>query len=147
MRYKIPAALFVETFNYLRRCGGGRRECQVLWVSSWAHQELICEAIHPDHLSRAGGFELASGWLSRFWLDLARAGLGIRVQVHTHPAEAFHSRTDDEYPIVHSVGFLSLVIPNFARGPVGFEDAYLAEITPNGDWREVPPGARLEILK
>jgi hypothetical protein len=47
--------------------------------------------------------------LNQFWLDLVNRSVGIRVQVHTHPFEAFHSATDDGYPIVHSPGFLSLV--------------------------------------
>jgi hypothetical protein len=101
--------------------------------------------VHPDHKAHAGGFELSSAWISRFWGELSRTGRGIRVQVHTHPREAFHSSTDDAFPIIHSVGFLSLVIPDFANGAVGFERAYLAEIMADGKWRSVAPQSRLEI--
>ena len=36
-------------------------------------------------------------------------------QVHTHPTSAFHSSTDDHYPLVTLLGALSLVLPDFAR--------------------------------
>lgn len=147
MRYKIPSALLGKTFDLFRRCGGGRRECQVLWTSAWTNPSTISEVVHPQHRAHAGGFQLCSDWINRFCLELARAGRGIRVQVHTHPHEAFHSATDDDYPIIHSIGFLSLVIPDLGLGPVGFDRAHLAEIDPAGVWREVVPCSRLEIIE
>lgn len=147
MWYRVPAALLAETFALFRRCGGGRRECQVLWTSAWDDSTNICEVVHPHHLAHSGGFELTSDWINRFWQELARTRRGIRVQVHTHPRKAFHSNTDDDYPIIHTVGFLSLVVPDFGLGPVGFDRAYLTEIDANGQWREVAPDARLEIIR
>ena len=70
----------------------------------------------------------------------------VRVQVHTHPGRAFHSATDDRFPIVHLPGFLSLVIPNFGIGPVTLDGAYLAELTETGDWKKVPVTSRFEIV-
>ena len=147
MRYKVGAGLLAETFALFRQCGGGRRECQVLWTSAWDDLTNISHVVHPNHLSHSGGFELASDWINRFWLELAHGHRGIRVQVHTHPGEAFHSRIDDDYPIIHTVGFLSLVIPDFGLGPVGLNRAHLAEIGTNGEWQEVKPDARLEIIR
>jgi hypothetical protein len=146
MRYRVPAALLWQTFEVLRQCGGGRRECQVIWISSWVEPFTICTVVHPHHRAHGGGFELESGWINGFWLDLAREQQGIRVQVHTHPHEAFHSSIDDEYPILQCAGFLSLVIPDFAQGPIGFERAYLAEMRSDGRWREVVPDSRLEVI-
>jgi hypothetical protein len=60
------------------------------------------------------------------------------VQVHTHPKAAFHSLTDDTWPIVHTLGFLSLVVPNFGMGEISFEGAFLAELNANGRFEEVP---------
>jgi len=101
--------------------------------------------IHPEHEAHAGGFVLNDRWLNDFWIALARDNLGIRIQVHTHPGEAFHSATDDAFPIIHTVGFLSLVIPDFALGPVGFKRAYLTEIGEDGCWREVSIQDRLVV--
>lgn len=37
----------------------------------------------------------------------------LLVQLHSHPGRAYHSETDDAYPIVATLGGLSIVIPNF----------------------------------
>ena len=106
---------------------------------------MLTQVIHPRHRSSFGGVILDNEWISRLWAELADQNLGVRVQVHTHPGKAFHSKTDDDYPLVHEAGFLSLVIPDFALGPVGFEQAYLTEIQPDGSWREVAIEERLAV--
>ena len=49
--------------------------------------------------------------------------------------EAFHSRTDDLWPIVHTPGFLSIVIPNFG---VTFSrpEIFACEIGDAGQWQQ-----------
>lgn len=145
MKYRVPGEILVRTFDHFRRCGQGRHECQALWISRWSSPEIIADVIHPRHRANAFGFLLDDAWLNQFWLELARTQSSVRVQVHTHPEHAFHSRTDDEFPIIHTPGFLSLVIPYFAMKPAGLSGAYLAEILPNGRWDEVSPESRLEI--
>jgi hypothetical protein len=141
--YSLPRRILDETFAHFRGCGGGKCECQVLWVSPWEAPETITRAVHPEHEAHDEGFVLDDRWLNDFWFALARANLGIRIQVHTHPGEAFHSPTDDAFPIIHTTGFLSVVIPNFALGPIGFGDAYLTEIQEDERWRQVPIAERL----
>jgi hypothetical protein len=146
VRYRISADLLARTFVGFRECGRGRCECQMLWTSSWADPAVIREVVHPRHRAHAGGFEVDSAWLNAFWLRLAAREDGIRLQVHTHPGAAFHSLIDDRFPIIHSTKFLSLVIPSFALGAVGFEDAYLTEIQPDGSWCEVSIPEYLEVV-
>jgi hypothetical protein len=143
--YRLSRGILAETFAHFRGCGGGERECQVLWVSPWEAPETITKVVHPEHQAHLGGFVLDDRWLNEFWFTLAQEKLGIRMQVHTHPGEAFHSPTDDAFPIIHTTGFLSLVIPNFALGSVGFDKAYLTEIHEDGRWREVPIAERLVL--
>jgi hypothetical protein len=136
--YSLPRRFLHETFAHFRGCGRGRRECQVLLLSPWDAPETISGAVHSNHGADRDGFALDDRWLTQFWLSLARENLGIRIQVHTHPGPAFHSPTDDAFPIVHTPGFLSLVIPDFGLGPIGFDDAFLAEIQMDGRWCQVP---------
>ena len=143
--YRLERGLLDETFRDFRECGCGRDECQMLWLSPWSQPQTITHVVHPKHDGHYGGFVLDDGWLNDFWLHLGKTHMGVRAQVHTHPREAFHSRTDDEFPIIHTPGFLSLVIPDFGLGPVGFEEAYLTEIQPNGRWKEVPIPSRLVL--
>jgi hypothetical protein len=145
MRYQINRGMLESTFEHFRRCGGGRKECQAFWLSSWDRPEIISSVVHPEHAAHFGGFVLDDDWLNAFWLKLGNINSGVRVQVHTHPREAFHSPTDDAFPIIHKPGFLSLVIPNFALGAVGFKDAFLTEIQPNGRWRQVSIESRLVV--
>lgn len=143
--YRLPRRMIDETFATFRSCGAGKRECQLYWASPWGDPEGLTHLIHPQHRSNFAGLVLDDAWISSFWLTLADQGLGVRVQVHTHPYEAFHSPTDDAFPLIHETGFLSLVIPNFAMGPVGFQDAYLTEIQANGGWRRATIGERFLV--
>jgi len=145
VRYQISAKLLSKTFDHFRKCGKGRHECQALWTSAWRDPKIITEVVHPAHIADVGGYLVDQKWLNSFWLALAENDRGVRVQVHTHPREAFHSQSDDAFPIIHVPGFLSLVIPNFALGPVGFRGAYLTEIQPDGRWQQVDPNERLKI--
>jgi hypothetical protein len=126
MRYQVPQSILDETFALFRRCGAGRRECELLWVSLWSNPERITAVVHPRHQATFAGVRIDPDWIADYWLELSRTKMGIRVQVHTHPGVAFHSGTDDEFPLIHQPGFLSLVIPNFAFGDIGFQGARLA---------------------
>lgn len=143
--YRLPRRMIDETFATFRSCGAGKRECQLYWASSWDEPLALTHLIHPKHKSSAYALSLDDDWITKFWLNLADERLGVRVQVHTHPGEAFHSRTDDAFPLIHEAGFLSLVIPDFAFGSVGFDRAYLTEIQSDGSWKEVPISSRLEV--
>jgi len=68
----------------------------------------------------------------------------VRAQVHTHPGSAFHSATDDAYPMVQTSGFLSLVIPNFALGECSLAGAALYELGDYGRWRDLDPQGHLK---
>ena len=46
------------------------------------------------------------------------------MQVHSHPTVAYHSKTDDTYPIATLVGSLSMVFPFF--GIDGWESSGIA---------------------
>jgi hypothetical protein len=145
-RYRLPRALVASTFDKVRECGAGHRECQVLWIGPWDEPMTIGEAVHPQHRSHSSGFDVEGDWLNAFWLEPAAKKAGVRAQVHTHPGRAFHSATDDKFPIIHVPGFLSLVIPDFGIGPVTFDGVYLAELTEVGDWKNVPATSRFEII-
>lgn len=146
MQFDIPRALFEGTFSQLRRCGGGTRECQALWLSPWSKTELVTAVVHPRHSASPVGFQLDDEWLGAFWRELSEERSGVRVQIHTHPGAAYHSSIDDAFPIISTPGFLSLVIPRFAQGSTGFDDAFLAQIDEHGEWREVPIQEHLRIV-
>ncbi|HEX8223374.1 MAG TPA: hypothetical protein VF605_06125 [Allosphingosinicella sp.] len=145
MALRLSQALLEETFGHFRTCGAGKRECQALWVGPWSHPDVISRVVHPAHSASPVGFQLDERWLNAFWFDLADRQEGVRAQVHTHPGAAYHSSTDDDFPIIRSEGFLSLVIPRFATGPVGFECAFLAKVK-GGHFEDVRIADELEVI-
>lgn len=134
-----------EAFEHLRRCGAGRSECVVYLTGPVDDPPVLDGVVHPRHTAGPGGYDLDSTPIAELWGDLVASGRSIRVQVHTHPGAAYHSSRDDELALVHTPGFLSLVIPNFALGTVGFDGAFLAERTDDGRWVRVSPAERLAV--
>lgn len=132
-----------ETIAHFRRCGAGRRECVIYWTATIDEPHVIDRSVHPTHSAGAGSYELDERWLHEFWVDLARTRRCVRVQLHTHAFGAFHSRTDDLWPIVHTPGFISVVIPNFG---VRFarQEIFACEISEAGQWQQVVVDDRVE---
>jgi len=59
-------------------------------------------------------------------------------QIHSHPTEAYHSVTDDTYPLVATVGAFSLVIPDFAQYPFTWIGTAGYRLSGQGEWTHVP---------
>jgi len=133
----LGEGLLKQTLSVLRRCGAGREECVAFWAGPVGEPRVVDTVLHPDHRSGRGGYEVCEEWLAQAWERLDEEGLAIRLQVHTHPFEAFHSATDDAYPIVASPGFYSLVLPRFGEAPQTLTDAYLARLEADGAFAQV----------
>jgi hypothetical protein len=142
---RLAKEVLERAFEHLRVCGDGRRECVVYLTGPVEDPDLVDGAVHPRHTAGSGGYDLDSNAIADLWAELVTQRKSIRVQMHTHPSAAFHSPRDEALALVHTPGFLSLVIPNFALGPVGLEGAYLAERTEAGVWAAVSPCERLQI--
>lgn len=68
-------------------------------------------------------------------------GLLLGVQIHSHPTDAFHSSTDDHYPMATLEGALSIVVPYFARGGVEGRDTWAYYRLGETGWVEDPNGS------
>lgn len=64
----------------------------------------------------------------------------LLAQVHSHPDEAFHSDLDDNGAICGDLGFLSLVVPDYARDLPPIANWAMFELTPGG-WCDVSENA------
>lgn len=142
----LRGSLLEETFATLRACGEGRRECVVYWCTTLQQRDRVARVVHPDHVASAAGYEVDPAWVNRFFLDLRRDGETVRVQVHTHPGPAWHSSTDDNFALAPAPGFLSLVVPNFASGPVALTRSHLVTVDADGSWRPLDPEAVLVLV-
>jgi hypothetical protein len=100
---------------------------------------------HPDHRRSPGEYEIDNEWLTRYWFRLAKEQRAIRAQIHTHPDLAFHSATDDQFPVVSQPGFISIVIPNFAMGKI-LDDVWVGRLGTDGRWRAVALDTTIDII-
>jgi hypothetical protein len=72
--------------------------------------------------------------LHRINVWLYENNLTIISQIHSHPNEAYHSETDDAYPIVATKGGISIVVPRFAIDPVDIKNWAVYRLSSKNYW-------------
>jgi hypothetical protein len=146
----VPRSVRIEAEEILSRCGARGVECVVYLcgVPDGASGGRVAAVYHPVHTGSAVGYEVPVPELSKLNYWLHERGISVLVQAHTHPGAAFHSGTDDRWPTIETIGFLSLVVPSFARGGLsGLPGCYLAEYRGSGNWREVLRSEMLQRIR
>jgi hypothetical protein len=145
MTLRVAPGVLETSFECLRRCGAGERECVVVWTGPQSEPEYVDGVIQPKHTATPCLYDIDDIWIGEFWQQLAAEGRTVRAQVHTHPHSAYHSPRDDVLSLVHLAGYLSLVLPRFACGPVGLEGSYLAVRHDTGGWSQLDPARTLRF--
>ena len=138
----VPTWVVAASLDILKDAGTARRECVVLWLG---RREATCinviEAYKPEQIAAEDFFQLPRTSITALFEVLRSRGLMVAAQVHTHPAQAFHSAADDQWAIVRHVDALSLVLPYFARD-VGvssfFGEAAVFRLSSENEWCQVP---------
>lgn len=141
-QFLVPRDVCNETDAQLREAGRSGAERFVLWSGTI---ELTRFQVRTVHVPRQTAYRLPEGLCVRVdGTELHRLNVWLydnqerlAVQVHAHPTDAYHSETDDTYPIVTTRGGLSLVVPDFARKGVRGPGTALYRLGPSG-WDEVP---------
>src|SRR5438552_582474 len=132
---QVPRALVEEAMETMRRCGRGEDECVLFLVKHPASGEL--ELLHPDHTPGSDGYTVRAEWLGRFAGSQITSKVQVVAQLHSQPGTAYHSATDDEYPMIGTAGFISIVVPRFGEGPFQMGQLYVAELQPDGAWKSI----------
>jgi hypothetical protein len=140
--FEVGGDIVTRTEEALRAAGRDGYELFVLWSGRQSGQTFRVET---PHVPKQTSYQLDSGLCVRVegeelhrlnvWLFDAKQTLGV--QVHAHPTDAFHSDTDDAYPIVASLGGLSIVVPDFCRGGLFSAGTAMYRLTDDG-WIEQP---------
>jgi len=118
--FKVRPSVLTETERALRHAGAEGFELFVLWTGPHQDRTVDLATVHvPEQRSFRGeeGLHVRVGAdaLHRLNVWLYENNEVLAVQVHSHPGAAYHSKTDDAYPIVTALGGLSLVVPDFCR--------------------------------
>jgi len=66
-------------------------------------------------------------------------------QIHAHPGEAYHSGADDLLALVRLPGALSIVVPDFARGPLHPKRWSVHQRDADGGWGPLPDEIELDL--
>ena len=141
-RFRVPAAIVQQTEETLRSAGAEGYEAFVLWSGC---QDGRLFNVRTIHVPRQDSYRLDSGLCVRVdgdelhrlnvWLYEAREILAV--QVHAHPDAAYHSETDDTYPIVATLGGLSIVAAEFCRAGLLTSSTAIYRLCSDG-WIEQP---------
>jgi hypothetical protein len=134
----VPRTIATATLAHLR--AGGTRDCEefAFWSGHVAAARIgvVSRAFHPRTTRGHGHVLIDDDAQLLTMIDLVHEHNELVLcQLHTHPADAWHSPADDQGAFTDEPGFLSLVLPSFAAG--GLETAQAFRRTDRG-W--VPEG-------
>ena len=132
--------MVADTEDALRDAGTNGYELFVLWSGAVDGDQFRAQSMH---VPKQTSYRYKRGLLVRVEGDalhdlnkwLYEHGQVLAVQVHAHPRKAFHSDTDDTFPIVTARGGLSIVAADFCRdGLLSNQTAYFRLL--DGEWQE-----------
>lgn len=137
--FHVPREILDATEESLRNAGADGYELFVLWSGVRRLDAFEVQAAHVPHQQ---SYQLPTGLCVRVGGEalhklnawLFDAGQLLGAQVHAHPEDAYHSETDDTFPIVTMLGGLSVVVPDFCRGDL--LDGSVAYRLVDEGWRE-----------
>jgi len=150
-RVVVPKVMISETHLHLRRVGRSGHEGFVLWAgmkdgeACFRASNVIIPAQQGLRSESGVCVRVEGEELHRINVWLFQNGLRLIAQVHSHPTDAYHSETDDAFPIVTTEGALSLVTPDFATGPADLAH-YAAYRLLRGRWVELSRAALLGLI-
>ncbi len=150
-KFVVPADLCDESDWQLREAGLDGNERFVLWSGVIHDDRFLVRTVHAPRQTayrRSTGLcvRVEGDELHRLNVWLYENGERLAVQVHTHSGEAYHSETDDSYPMVTTLGGLSLVVPDFARYGVRDPDTALYRLSRTG-WKALSSDNVRRILQ
>ena len=149
-RFRIQASAIRETEEAIRAAGQDGYELFVVWSGVRDGDTFVVAEVH---VPRQVSYKLDGGLCVRVdgpelhrlnvWLYEARQVVGV--QIHSHPRDAYHSETDDLYPIATQDGSLSIVLPLFGRDGFGSTDVAVYSLGRDG-WCE-PAGPLSDLME
>ena len=150
-RVVVPSSLADYANENLRRIGRDGCEGFALWAGVREDDVFhVTECIIPAQSALRYGdgvcVRVEGDELFKLSVHLFEAGLQLVAQLHSHPGNAYHSETDDTFPIATTVGAFSLVVPHFARAPFALDRCAIYRLLPDDGWVELQ-GDQLSILE
>jgi hypothetical protein len=149
--FVVPLELVDQTLEPLQQAGRRGYETFVLWGgrrNDDGHTLEFEAAYFPEQTAsqtKDGLLVVVEGdALFRVNRAFYQRGLILAGQIHTHPTDAYHSDTDDTYPLVTLVGGVSGVVPDFGEGGRERLDEWAwYRLVGAGDWAPIGQETRI----
>ncbi len=138
---RLPQNKIAEAYELMRYAGSKGVEGMALFAGKQKENTFeVFETIIPKQNS----YRLKSGLmyaveadeLHRINVWLFQNGFRIIAQIHSHPNEAYHSETDNQFPIVATIGGISIVVPRFASDPIDLDNWTVYRLSPQNIWKK-----------
>jgi hypothetical protein len=150
-RFSVTGGILDRTEAAIRAAGADGYELFVLWTG--AINDEAFNVITP-HVPKQTSYRLDTGLcvrvagaeLHRLNRWMFEAGEILGVQVHSHPTAAYHSETDDAYPMVTVLGGLSIVVPQFGRDGIEGPGTAAYRLSRDG-WTELGSDGVARVLE
>lgn len=150
-RFVIPPRLLDDTLDVLTASGLDGHEAFVVWSGVVDRSTLVYQSlIVPEQTAHRtpDGLLVTVDGSSLFAVNRQAYQRGeiLAGQVHTHPTDAYHSDTDDHFPLVTLLGALSIVVPDFAAARrAGMSRWAWYRLTGVGQWAPLGRTDHVEI--
>ncbi len=139
---RVPRVCALEAHAHLCKVGKQGLEGFALWAgqrdgSTFNVQQTIIPHQIGLRFSQGVCVTVGAEELHRINVWLYQHNMTLVAQLHSHPTEAYHSDTDDAFPIATTVGSLSLVVPYFAQDPFSIAQCAVYQLQPGAGWVEL----------
>ena len=152
--FVIPISILSQTIAFLRQVGVQGMEGFVLWAGSKDVMEerrfRFQSFIIPEQRAMLTDSGLLVAVDGKALFDVNKAVHGrnqiLAAQIHSHPTSAYHSSTDDAFPLVTLMGSLSIVIPDFAKNaPDDLERWAWYRLSNRSRWEPATKNTKIDI--
>lgn len=153
--FRIPKRVIADTIKVLADAGNEGHEAFVVWgavIDPPGEALAFRSAVAP----RQTGHKTPDGLLvtvdgdALFQINrkFYQRGELLAGQVHSHPTTAYHSSTDDHFPLVTLAGALSVVVPDFAaHAPGDIKDWAWYRLVGPALWDELTRNDHIELIE
>ncbi len=136
--FRVPKEAVSAAEDALQEAGRSGYERFVLWTGmiDGAHFVVQNTRVPRQKSYKIRGRELLvrveGDALHELNAQLYQSRQVLAIQIHAHPTEAYHSDTDDGYPIVTTLGGISIVVPDFCRRGLIVPGTAFYRLSPRG---------------
>ena len=141
-KISLPLQYMEHAYKHMREVGQKQLEGVALFAGKESNNLFKIETViipKQKAMSLEDGllYAVDGEELHRINVWLYENKMSLIAQIHSHPTRAYHSDTDDAYPIVATVGGISIVVPDFASRPIDISSWAVYRLTAQSEWLEL----------